>query len=474
MELKHLRLAFLQLGLAVLLVTPAAHAQQVPAKPPSLSPSEALPSLAPLVESVKAAVVNVDVQARAPTSSMGGNPFEDLFGGPRMGTPDQELLRRGEGSGFIVDASGLVLTNNHVVADAVNIKVRLSDGRSFSAKVLGRDPLTDVALLRLEGKVSKLPVVKLGDSDQLREGDWVLAIGNPFGLASSVSLGIVSGRGRDIQAGPYDNFIQTDAAINPGNSGGPLFNLKGEVIGINTAIVGGGASIGFAVPSNMARALLPQLEKGKVVRGWLGVGIQDLTPELATALKAPSEEGVVINSLEGDTPAAKAGLKVEDVVVSLDGTKVTSATELSRRVALKAPGEKVKLGISRQGKKMDLTVTLGTRPDIEGLARGEGSGAKESESQARLGMTLQDQDPRVARTQQMSERGALITQVVPGAPAEAAGLQRGMLVVEADRKPVRSAAELQQYFSKLKSGQTVLLKVEIARGGTLLRAIRIP
>ncbi|HLM44919.1 MAG TPA: trypsin-like peptidase domain-containing protein, partial [Myxococcaceae bacterium] len=283
--------------------TPANNALQ-----PATREAQALPSLAPLVESVKGAVVNVDVQAKASMSEGGENPLMDrFFGGGGGGGPRgqrREPVRQGAGSGFIIDSKGLVLTNNHVVEGAVSIRVRMDDGRSFDAEIVGRDPLTDVALIRLKGKVDGLPTVKLGDSDGMRVGDWVVAIGNPFGLASSVSSGILSARARDIHSGPYDDFLQTDAAINPGNSGGPLFNLKGEVVGINTAIVGGGTGIGFAVPSNLVKALVPQLEKdGAVTRAWLGIGIQDLTQDLAKALALPVSEGAIVSQVNNNSPA---------------------------------------------------------------------------------------------------------------------------------------------------------------------------
>src|SRR6516162_5489266 len=329
----------------------------------------ALPSLAPLVDSVKEAVVNVEVQSRAgPRFSMGedfGDEFFDRFfgRGGRGNRRGSEQLRQGAGSGFIIDPKGLLLTNNHVVQDAVNIRVKLNDGREFEGKTVGRDPLTDVALVRLSGSGLNLPAVRLGDSDAMRVGDWVVAIGNPFGLASSVSAGIISATSRNIGATPYDDFLQTDAAINPGNSGGPLFNLKGEVIGINTAIVSGGSGIGFAVPSNMAKSLLPQLEKGgAVTRGYLGVGIQDLTPEVAKALNVPVTEGAVITQVQ-DGPAKKAGVQVDDAVVAVDGQKVGSGTALTRAIGLKQPNTVSDLTLYRGNKKMDVKVTLATRPD---------------------------------------------------------------------------------------------------------------
>jgi serine protease Do len=426
---------------------------------------------------VRGAVVNVDVQARRPATNEEGSDEDQMerFFGRRGGSKNQ--LKQGAGSGFIVDPRGLILTNNHVVEGAVIIRVRLEDGRAFDGDVLGRDPLTDVALIRLRGKPENLPVVKLGDSSAMRVGDFAVAIGNPFGLASSVSLGIVSALDRNIHAGPYDQFLQTDAAINPGNSGGPLFNLKGEVIGINTAIVGGGTGIGFAVPSNVARALMPQLEKeGSVTRGWLGVGIQDLSPGLAKAMGIPQQEGAVITAVNDGSPAKKGGVIEDDVVVSIDGTKVMSGGGLSRTVALKRPDSEVKLAIYRGGKPIELKVKLGTRPDLENFAvkaatPSEPPGTK----QPRVGLSFQDMDPRLAESAGLPVNGALIVDVAPGSPAERAGLRRGMVVVEAGRKLVRGRDDLMKVLSEGKSGAVVLLRVMLpGSGGKILQALELP
>ncbi|MCP3142509.1 Do family serine endopeptidase [Pyxidicoccus xibeiensis] len=459
--------------------------QQAPAQganvlQPATREAQALPSLAPLVESVKSAVVNVDVQARGGTrgGGMEDNPLFDRFfgGGGGPGGERRAPLRQGAGSGFIIDPKGIILTNNHVVEDAVSITIRLDDGRSFPADVVGRDPLTDVALVKLKEKVENLPTVKLGDSDALRVGDWVVAIGNPFGLASSVSLGIVSARAREIGASAYDEFLQTDAAINPGNSGGPLFNMKGEVVGINTAIVGGGTGIGFAVPSNLVTALLPQLQKeGAVTRAWLGVGIQDLTRDLASALKLPVTEGAILTEVRGDSPAAKAGLKTDDVVTAIDGRTVSSSSELTRTVALKRPGSVSTLSIFREGKKQDVKVTLGTRPDLEGVAAKKSRESDEQESSRRVGVSLQNLDVRTARQAGFTERqGALVTDVVPGSPADRAQLEPGMLVVEVNRKPVSSADELAKVIKGAQAGSTLLLRVAGPGGVRSLRALRVP
>jgi serine protease Do len=434
-----------------------------------------------LVDAVKAAVVNVDVQSRvkAPALSDGSDLFERFFGfqNPRGNRRQQReappQIRQGAGSGFIIHPNGTLLTNNHVVEGADAIRVRLEDGRAFDAEVLGRDPLTDIAVVKLKGKLDKLPVAALGDSDAIKVGDWVVAIGNPFGLASSVSAGIISARARQIGAGPFDDFLQTDAAINPGNSGGPLFNMKGEVIGINTAIVGGGAGIGFAVPSNMAKLLLPQLEKGqKIRRGWLGVTVQDLTPELAKSLNVPASRGAVVSDVNPDTPAAKAGLKPEDVVVAVDGNSVDSSRALTRSVGFKPPGTEVTLTIYRGGKKQDLKLKLGERPPEDELGTGFGQGEEGgAPSQSdKLGLAFEDarQVPGV-----QSKKGAVITNVEPGSPADHADLRPGMVVIEAAGKPVNNARDLNKILRDAKSGTTVLLRIEIPNG-RILRALPIP
>lgn len=458
------------LALAGLVFTPAVALAQ-PATP--AVQGNGLPSLAPLVESVKAAVVNVDVRARPSRAGtgadeMGDELFEHFFGGRRRG--GQAPLRSGMGSGFIVDSKGLVLTNNHVIEGAVNIRVRLDDGRAFEGEVLGRDPLTDIALIKLKGKVEQLPSVKLGDSSTLRVGDWVVAIGNPFGLSSTVSAGILSARARSIGTSQYDDFLQTDAAINPGNSGGPLFNLKGEVIGINTAIVGGGTGIGFAVPSNLVKAVLPQLEKdGAVTRGYLGIGIQDLTAALAKGLGVPATEGALVTKVNDGSPGQKGGLKVEDVVVAVEGEKIGSAGALTRLIALKRPDSQVTLKVYRAGKPLDLKVKLGTRPDIEGIGVLKRPEAQE-QTQEKVGLALRDMDGR-----QGGPSGALVQAVTPGSPAEVADLQPGMVIVEVNKKPVKSSAELIKVIKSSAPGSTLLLRVQ-AQGSDsqLLRALQLP
>ena len=482
MKAKHVAVG----GLAAVLLF-AAPPLSLAQPPPGTASREVigLPSLAPLVESVKSAVVNVDVQSRVTASqfSTGSEESDDFFdrffgapgrGGRRRG---REQIRQGLGSGFIIDSNGTVLTNNHVVEGAVAIRVRLDDGRTFDAQVMGRDPLTDVAVIRLKGKVEKLPFVRLGDSDAMRVGDWVVAIGNPFGLASSVSAGIISAHGRNITGSSYDDFLQTDAAINPGNSGGPLFNLRGEVIGINTAIVGGGTGIGFAVPSNLAKALLPQLEKGgAITRGYLGVGIQDLTPEVAKALNLPVKEGALVTQVQ-DGPAKKAGVQVDDAVVAVDGTKVNSGAALSRTVALKPPNSVSNLTIYRGAKQMDVKVTLGTRPDLEHVSTNADEGSGEEKQQKQVGITIQNVDPRIAQSLNLPAEGAMVSEVVPGSPAERAGLAPGNVIVEAAKKPIRNRDDLLKAIRSAKSGADLLLRVVVpTRNGPshALRVLTIP
>ena len=442
----------------------------------------ALPSLAPLVEAVKAAVINVEVRAgEQPQPAFSrGDPFQDFFdrffGRPGgRPAPPRGRIRAGLGSGFIIDQRGIALTNNHVIEGAIAIKVRLNDGRSFDAEVLGRDPPTDVGLIKFKESPQDLPVVSLGDSDALRVGDWVVAIGNPFGLTSSVSAGIISAKDRVIGAGLYDDFLQTDAAINPGNSGGPLFNLRGEVIGINTAIVGGSSSIGFAVPSNVAKALLPTLEKGqRVTRGWMGILAQTLTPDLATAMGVSATGGAVVAEVTEGTPAGKAGLKQDDVIVAVDGQPVSSSNALTRIVALKPPGTTVVLTVLRDGKKEEVKVTLGTRPDSVGAqGEGEGGSGNPEQRQAKIGLQYQDADQSSASERTVADHGALITDVLSGSAAENAGLEPGMVVIEADGKPIRRAQDLTNILRRGKPGSLILLRAA-GPGGKSLHALRIP
>jgi serine protease Do len=401
-------------------------------------PEVELPSLAPLVERVSASVVSLSVLA---SPSM--PPGHERFLRGRFVPPQQ----RG-GSGFIIDASGLVVTNDHVVKGASAISVQLADGRRFDAELVGRDGPTDLALVRLSAPPEDLPAVRLGDSDRLRVGDWLLAIGNPFGLATSVSLGILSATARDLGAGPYDEFLQTDAAINPGNSGGPLFDMAGEVVGVNTAIVNNesGGRIGFAIPSSLVRALLPQLQRaGSVMRGALGVYSQDLTPQLAKALGLEGRHGAVVNGFVPGSAARAAGIGVDDVIVSLDGRPIESARALTRLVGLHRPGEEVKLGVVHGSTPGSVNVRLGRRTDLEGTEPLRPPTEKEQpgpgQMPMRLGVEIGEVTPEVEEAIGVRGPGALVLSVEPGSPAERAGFQPGLVIVEVAGHPVRSARE---------------------------------
>ncbi|EPX55920.1 HtrA protease/chaperone protein [Cystobacter fuscus DSM 2262] len=453
-----------------------------PAAPPAATaaapviPSVTVPSpgsLAPLVEAVKGAVVNVEVLARAPVAATRGMLRLPPGWAEQFGLPDSPQggargpVQQGQGSGFIVDAKGLVLTNNHVVENAERVRVKLDDGRAFDAQVLGRDPLTDVAVLQLQNAPRDLPHVALGDSDAVRVGDFVLAIGNPFGLASSVSSGILSARARDIHAGPYDDFLQTDAAINPGNSGGPLFNLKGEVIGMNTAIVREATGIGFAVPSNLIHSLLPRLEKDGVVRrGWLGLAAQDLTPDLARALGLEVDKGAIIADVNDGGPGARAGLQDNDVITRVEDTPIVSAGSLTRAVGLLRPDSRVSVHVLRDGKPLALQVTLGTRPAQRGEPEVPSREEENAPAKGRLGMRLAD-DPQ--------GQGVRVVRVDPGSPAEQAELPPGSLLRQVGDQKVANTQEAAEALRSARPGSMLLLRIQPPGSDvTLLRALPVP
>lgn len=432
-------------------------------------------SLAPLIKELKPAVVNISTtqvvkrrSARRPGfPGQQDDPFNQFFDRffQEPGGGGADLRRQSLGSGFIVNARGLVVTNNHVVEDASEIKVKLTDGREFSAKVLGTDPKTDLALLKLEGEVKDLPVVYLGDSDAIDVGDWVIAIGCPFGLDHTTSHGIVSAKERVIGAGPYDDFIQTDAPINPGNSGGPLFNGRGEVIGVNTAILspggGGSVGIGFAVPVNMLKDELLDLEqKGRVSRGWLGVSIQDLTPELARSLKLDQTHGAVVNETFPGGPADKGGVRAGDVVLKVNGKKVETFNQLLRGVASVEPGGDAKLEVFRDGKTVLLTVKVGERPEDEQLARAA-QGSRQGAD--RLGLRVESLSAQ--------GRGVVAAEVREASPAAAAGVQPGDVILEVNRRPVADAGAYLKAIAGVNAGDLVLLRVQ-RRNASLYIAVR--
>jgi len=377
-------------------------------------------------------------------------------GRPRESGADRTPSASGSGSGLIVDNEGHIVTNNHVVGDALEVEVRLSDKTKLIAQVVGKDPDTDLALLKVTVDRA-LPFAHFGDSSTVRVGQWVLAVGNPFGLDRTVTLGVVSGIGREnINLSRYENFIQTDASINPGNSGGPLFNLRGEVIGINTAIINFAQGIGFAIPSNMTKQVIQQLiARGKVVRGWLGVGIQPLTPELAKKFGVAEGEGVLVNEVFEKDPAAEAGIKPGDIILTIDGSVVDSPNKLSRLIGALSPGAAPKIEVVRDFTRHILTVPLSERRDTAVVAS-----LPQSRTEVKLGLDLQDLSAGLAEKFKLREtRGVLITKVDPGSLAHAEGLREGDLIKEVNRADVATVGEFTSAIAKVRRGETVLLRV---------------
>lgn len=435
-----------------------------------------LPDFVVLAKKMKPIVVNVSTtqvsEAQGPQEF--GNPFgEDdpfndfwrrFFGGPVPRGPQRQ---RSLGSGFIIDADGSILTNNHVVENAQKIVVKLADDQEYEAKVIGRDPKTDIAIIRINAKTN-LTAAALGDSDRLEVGEWVVAIGNPFGLDSTVTSGIVSAKGRHIGQGPYDNFIQTDASINPGNSGGPLINLKGEVIGINTAIFsrsGTNIGIGFAIPINLVKELLPQLRgKGKVTRGYLGVLIQKVTPDIAESLGMDKGYGALVANVSKDGPAERAGVKVGDVIVEFDGKEIRDSGDLPIIVARTAVDKKVRMKVLRDKKEVFLTVSVGELKEEEVAAAVPEKGE--------LGMTVQRLTPQMAESLGLEKTdGVVVTAVEPGSAADEAGIRPRDVILEVDRKPIRNLDEYKKSIAGIRKGKGVLFLVR--RGeSTLFLALK--
>ena len=445
-----------------------------PLAPLSYDPKQ---SLAPLVERVSPAVVNIKTSVKVRGGFGMNDPgrlFEFFFGpqGDSFGAvPPQmpEQQRQAMGSGFIIDRDGYVVTNHHVVNGADDIEVTLVDERSFTAEVVGSDERTDVALLKLKD-ASNLPVVNFGSSDALKVGDHVVAIGNPFGLDHTVTSGIVSAKERVIGAGPYDDFIQTDASINPGNSGGPLFNLAGEVVGINTAITRTGQGIGFAIPSDLARGLIDSIrEKGKVVRGWLGIVFQPLDKELAAFLGAKDSSGALVTRVNPGSPGEKGGLKERDVILEVDGRKLNSSRDLPALVAGVAPGRSVPFRILRNAKEQELSIAVGDMP--EDFSEEAGPAKAGDEAAKNLGFSVAPLDDRT-RTRLGADgvTGVVVTGVAPDGPAKA--LARGDIIVEVNRKPVSSVEEFRAASSSLRKGDQMLLRL-FRRGGWLYAIIRL-
>jgi serine protease Do len=403
------------------------------------------------------------------------DPFRDFFGDdmmdrflPRGGNGTERQTQTSLGSGFIIDKDGHILTNRHVVEGADQISVTLSSGKTYEAKLVGKDARTDVALLKIEPKEA-LTTLELGDSDQIDVGEWVMAVGNPFGLGgNSVTVGVISFKGRALALGVQGttvDMIQTDAAINPGNSGGPLLNTRGQVVGINTLIITGGerqsSGVGFSVPINVAREILPQLrDKGKVTRGWLGIQIQSVDEDMAKSLKMKEAKGAIINQLTPGGPAEKAGLKAEDVIVTADARKIQDNGDLSRYIASKPPGATVHLGLLRSGAEKTVSVTLGTFPDEPGEAEG-GEGRK-----GKLGMTLQDLNPTLAERLELPRgtKGVVVREVEAGEAAEQAGLKRGDVIVSVNGTPVAGVDEFEQAIEAARKEGVARLRVRDSGG----------
>ena len=458
---------------ATLALSPLVWAQNPPASSEAPAAAGLLPqqSFAPLVKRVLPAVVNISV-----TEKSGANVASDQLPESFRGTPFEDFLRRffdehggqidphrffegpGEeggvqrialGSGFIIDPSGVIVTNNHVVGEAGKVQIILQDNSKYPAKIIGRDPHTDIAVLKIAAD-KPLPYVAFGDSGAMQVGDWVVAVGNPFGLGGSVTTGIISARGRDIHSGQFDDFLQIDAPINRGNSGGPAFNLNGEVIGINTAIYspnGGSVGIGFAVPSNVAKVVVAQLEAhGKVSRGWLGVQIQEVTPAIAASLGLHGEHGALVAVVTPGSPGAQAGLKQGDVILSFNGSEVKQLRDLPRLVAATAPGSTASLTVWRNGQSSELSTTLGDAPANPRVASNSDEQSVEppGEGQANaLGMHFAALTNELRRELNVGRdtHGIVVTGIDRGSVAETLGLSRGDIVVSINQQPVRSPAE---------------------------------
>ena len=378
------------------------------------------------------------------------------LGRTRDGSGERMPNSTGSGSGVIVDPQGHIITNNHVVGDAAEVEVRFSDKSKLFAQVIGKDPDTDLAVLKVTAD-HPLPAARFGDSAGVKVGQWVLAVGNPFGLDRTVTLGVVSGIGREnINLSRYENFIQTDASINPGNSGGPLFNLRGDIIGINTAIINFAQGIGFAIPSNMAKQVMQQLiAKGKIIRAWLGVGLQPMTQDLAKKFGVDENEGVLVNEVFERDPAALAGIKPGDVITKVDGALVDTPNKLSRLVAALEPGATTNVEVVRDGKRIMLKVALSERRDTVITAS-----LPQTKSDLKLGIDVQDLTAGLAEKFHLKEsRGVLISKVETGSLAQAEGLREGDLIKEVNRVDTGTVGEFTVAVSKVKRGDTVLLRV---------------
>ncbi|MGD0024117.1 MAG: Do family serine endopeptidase [Xanthobacteraceae bacterium] len=429
---------------------------------------------ADIVEKVKPAVISVRVKMERPANPSldnedelplpPGSPFQRFFrhfGLPN--TPNGREVITGQGSGFFISSDGYAVTNNHVVQNADNVQVTTDDGKSYSAKVIGTDSRTDLALIKVDG--NDFPYVKLADTTP-RVGDWVLAVGNPFGLGGTVTAGIVSARGRDIGAGPYDDFIQIDAPVNKGNSGGPTFDVDGNVIGVNTAIFspsGGSVGIAFAIPADTVKNVITQLrEKGSVTRGWIGVQIQPVTPEIADSMGLKKATGALVAEPQADSPAAKAGIQSGDVITSVDGTQVHDARELARRIGTMSPGTTVTLGLIHDSQEKTVTLTLGTLPNAKQAANEPSQHQVPDTDVPRLGFTLAP----ASKVSGANGNGVVVTAVAEGGVAADHGVQVGDVILDVGGKPVSTPADVRKSLADArKEGKhSVLFRVKSGEG----------
>ena len=425
------------------------------------------PDFVELAKQLKPTVVNISAAKhpqpqrqqprRSPQMNPFNDPFQDFFDQFFNNQPRQRE-QRSLGSGFIISDDGYILTNNHVVAGMDEVKVKIAipgDTSEYKATVKGSDEKLDLALLKIEAR-EKLPFARLGDSDRIEVGEWALAIGNPFGLSQTVTAGIISATGRVIGSGPYDDYIQTDASINPGNSGGPLFNLGGEVIGINTAIIaGGGGGIGFAIPVNLAKAVVDQLrDKGKVTRGWMGVSIQPVTPELAKAFNLEVEKGALVADVSRESPAEKAGIKNGDIILEFNGKTIREMNELPKTVAATPVGTTVPVKIFRDGKIETVKLT------VEKMAEGSDGDTAGSAASERLGMTVSELTRDLAAKLGIKESsGVVVTEVKPGSAADSVGIGQGDIILEVNNVKITTVALFEKTVAAAKKGSTMSIRL---------------
>lgn len=448
-------------------------------QPPSYA-LEVPDSFAPIAKKVSSSVVNISatriVEGKKTVPFPFGTPFgsddpmQEFFKRFFQDQFPKQFKQRSLGSGFIIDKAGFILTNNHVVEKTEEIEVTLSDGEKYPAKVIGKDPKTDLALIQINVK-NDIDPLHLADSDKLEVGDWVIAIGSPFGLGNTVTAGIVSAKYRRIGSALYEDFIQTDASINPGNSGGPLLNIDGEVVGINTAIFsrsGGNIGIGFAIPSNMIKTLLPQLKKGKVTRGWMGVMIQPVTKELKDKLGLKSEDGALVSDVTDNGPADKAGIQRGDVILSFDGRKIEEMQDLPFMVATTKVGKEVEVVISRNGKKKVLELTVGEMKE-ETVSES----TERDSDRPKLGLGVREITPEMAQQYGLSrESGVIVVQVNPNSPAAEAGLIPGDIILEIDRQQVPDLKSFREKIEKFGEGDIILFLIK-RKGATLFVPLKL-